>query len=66
MSLSSNIIDGAIDSCYALDDGSALHFKNGNIHSSIRFYNDANTYQVRLKDGKLEHHKMLGISLLDE
>ena len=27
------LIDSKIDSCFALDDGSALHYKNGKIHT---------------------------------
>ncbi|SVD06104.1 uncharacterized protein METZ01_LOCUS358958, partial [marine metagenome] len=36
------IFDGVIKSCYALDDGSALHYKNGEIYTAVNFIKGAN------------------------
>jgi len=47
--------DKVIDSCYALDDGAALHYKNGKILTSVSFYKGANAYEVTLKDNKIKH-----------
>ena len=56
--------DSIIESCYALDDGAALHYKHGKIHTSISFYKNANTYQVTYRDGKIRHKIIKGISLV--
>ena len=63
-SLEKFILDGAIDSCYALDDGAALHYKNGNIHTTLSFYKGAHVYRVSLKDGKVHHQIMKGDNLI--
>ena len=57
------IKDGVIDSCYALEDGTALHYKHGNIHSAVSFYKGTQVYRVSLKDGVVHHKAMKGISL---
>ena len=49
-----------IDSCYALDDGSAIHFKNGKLFSAINFYKDAGSYEVYLKDQIIKHDLIKG------
>ena len=56
--------DSKIDSCYALDDGSALHYKNGEIHQAVIFFEDANVYKVSLIDGKILHETLNGLSLI--
>ena len=58
------LLDGDIVSCYALDDGSALHYKNGIIYTTVSFYKGAHTYQVHLKDGNVHHQTMKGVSLI--
>ncbi len=42
------IKDGKIDSCYASDDGAALHFINGELYKSVSFYRDAESYLIKL------------------
>ena len=37
-----------IDSCLASDDGSALHFKNGELITAVSFYKNANSYKLNL------------------
>ena len=50
--------DAKIETCYALDDGSILHYKNGIIYTAASIYQDAHTYKVSLKDSTI-HHKMI-------
>jgi len=44
------IHDNKISSCLASDDGSALHYKNGKLHTAIAFYKNAKSYNI-IKDG---------------
>ena len=53
-----------IDSCLALDDGSALHFKDGKIFSAVNFYKDANAYLVTTNNGEVNHQIINGVSLI--
>ena len=56
-------MDAKIDSCYALDDGAALHYKNGKLHTVVTFFKGANAYHVT-KDGDSIHNETLkGLSL---
>ena len=57
-------LDYKIDSCIALDDGAALHYKNGKIHETVSFSKNAYAYEVNLKEGKVHHRTMKGISLI--
>ena len=57
------ILDKKIDSCYALDDGAALHLKNGIIHTGVSFYQGASVWDVSLKGGDIHHEKMKSIDL---
>ena len=52
-----------IISCYASDDGSALHFKDGKLYQSVSFYKNANSYKISLVDGKINEKIIKGISL---
>ncbi len=52
-----------INSCFALDDGSAIHFKDGMLYSSISFYEGANAYEVYVKNGIIKHDLIKGINL---
>jgi len=56
--------DKIVESCYAMDDGSALHFKNGKIYTAVSFYKDAQAYQVSLKDGDILHKTIKNINLI--
>jgi len=58
------ISESKIDSCYALEDGSALHYKNGNIHTVVTFFKGAHAYKVSIKDGDIHHEAMKGLSLI--
>ena len=52
-----------INSCFALDDGSAIHFKDGILHSSVSFHKGANAYDVYIKNGKIKHDVLKGVDL---
>ena len=58
------ITDAKIDSCYALDDGAALHYKNGDIYSAVSFYKGANVYEVSMKNKEISHKILKGINLI--
>ena len=40
------ISSNKINSCYASDDGAALHFKNEEVFKSVNFYKNANSYLI--------------------
>ena len=58
------LMDSKIDSCYALDDGSAIHYKNSEVFTSVRFYNDAHAYKVTKKGDNIDHETLKIMSLL--
>ena len=62
--ISQFLIDDIVDSCYALDDGAALHYKNGKIETTVRFYNDAHVYKVTKKGDDIHHETIKGINLI--
>ena len=55
--------DGVMDSCYALDDGAGLHYKNGEIHTAVTFFESAGVYEVSLQNGKVHHGNMKSINI---
>ena len=55
------ITDAKVDSCYALDDGAALHYKNEKLHTVVTFYEGAGAYEVYMKDGKVNHENLKSI-----
>ena len=63
-SLEKYLLDGVMESCYALDDGSALHYNNGKLHTAISFYKDAKAWKVSLKHGNIHHSPIKGVSLI--
>ena len=52
-----------IESCYCIEDGAALHFKNEKIKKSISFYENKNSYHVYLKNEKLIEEKISKIDI---
>ena len=38
--------NGIIDTCYAIDDEAALHYKNGSIYKAINFGHNKSVYKV--------------------
>lgn len=55
--------DGVMASCYALDDGAALHYKNGKLHTAVTFFKGAGAYEVSLKNGEVHHENMKSINI---
>jgi len=55
--------DKIIDSCYASDDGSALHFSNGELKSAVSFYEKANSYDIFIKDNKVNQKTIKAIEI---
>ncbi len=58
------LLDGVLKSCYALDDGVALHYKNGRIHSAVSFHQDAYAYKVTKKGNNIYHETIKGVNLI--
>ena len=46
-SVHSFIDKNLIDSCYAVEDGAAIHFKDVKLHASVGFYKGAQSYIVK-------------------
>ena len=57
------ILDGKIDSCYAVEDGAALHFKNEELINNISFYKNKNSYIVSKNNNHIIEDKIQTISL---
>ena len=54
-----------IDTCYASDDGAALHFKNGKLYKSITFYKDSKSYIItKGKNGKVIEKKIPELKII--
>ena len=59
------IEDSKIDSCYASDDGAAIHFKSGEIYKSVSFYRNANSYFIyKDSSSKIIEEKIPQINLI--
>ena len=58
------LLDSKINSCYAIDDGAALHYKNGKIHTSVSFYKGANSYKVTKQGNNVHHQTINSMNLL--
>ena len=58
------LMDSQIKSCYALDDGSALHYKDGKLYRAVTFIIGANAYKVNIKNGKINHETLTGLNLI--
>tara|TARA_X000001036_G_scaffold96508_1_gene89283 strand:+ start:523 stop:1218 length:696 start_codon:yes stop_codon:yes gene_type:complete len=53
-----------LESIYAIDDGAAVHFINGEVHKNIRFFDDANVCLVDYKEDQIRHANQSMFSLL--
>ena len=53
-----------LESIYAIDDGAAVHFINGEVHKNIMFFDDANVYLVDYKEDQIRHANQSMFSLL--
>ena len=52
-----------INSCYAIEDGSALHYKNGKFFTSVSFYNNKKTFFVKDSDSGIIEEAVKSIQL---
>ncbi len=57
------LINKEINSCYASDDGSALHFKDGKLLTAVSFYKNAHSYNLYLKNDSMIKEKIDSISI---
>ena len=57
------IKDEKIESCYALEDGAALHFKDNKLYSGIAFYKDATIYNVTMNAGEVIENQIKTLDL---
>ncbi len=57
------INEDKIKSCYASEDGSALHYKDGKLIGSIAFYKNAKSYFIHKKSNKIVEEVVKGIDI---
>ncbi|MAQ44168.1 MAG: peptidase E [Candidatus Marinimicrobia bacterium] len=57
------INSGIIESCLAIEDGAAAHFKNGKLLNAISFYKGANVFNIYNKDDKIYEIPMDSINI---
>jgi len=57
------ISSGLIKSCLAIEDGAAVHFKNGKLLNAISFYKGANVFNIYNKDDKVYEIPMDSINI---
>lgn len=52
--------DKRLLSCWAIDGGAAIHYKDGRYYKSLSFYKDSNTYEVTIENYNIteKKHKM--------
>ena len=56
--------DSIINSCYALEVGSAIHYKYGEIYTAVSFFKEAKAYKVTLNNNSINHEVIKGLSLV--
>ncbi len=57
------IEENTISSCLAIEDGSAVHFKDNKLHTAVSFYEDKESYHVSKKDDQIIEEKLTRINL---
>ena len=62
-SVHSLIENNQIEICYAIEDGSALHFKDGKIFQNVDFMNGKNSYIVSKEDSIISEKKINSVTL---
>ena len=55
--------NGMIDTCYAIDDEAALHYKNGSIYKAINFGRNKSVYKVFSNNEKFIEEDIGSISI---
>ena len=59
-----NLIKNAkMNKCYCAEDGSALHFKEGELHTAVNFYKGAQSYIVKDCSGDIVEEKIPSIDI---
>ncbi|WP_419211912.1 Type 1 glutamine amidotransferase-like domain-containing protein [Maribacter sp. X9] len=58
-----NILSGKLTNGYACDDRSAIHFIDGNVHTSLSLDEENHSYFVYLKDGVIKEDLLKGTVL---
>jgi len=53
-----------IEMCYAIDDGAAIHYKDGSLLTAVSFYKNAYAYEVKMRNNLLMESRIKGIKLL--
>lgn len=59
-----NILSGKLSAGYACDDRCAIHFIDGEVHTSVSLDLENNAYHVFQKDGKIVEDKIKGTVLV--
>ena len=62
-SVHSFINNKIINECYASDDGSALHFKEGKLLTAVSFYKNANSYKIFKENKTIKQEVIKSINL---
>jgi len=52
-----------INECYAVEDGAAIHFKEGKVKNSVGFYKDAHSYIVKDVSGNIVEEEIPSINI---
>ena len=57
------IKNGKMDECYAVEDGAAIHFKEGKLHTSVAFYKGSQSYIIQDNNGDIVEEKISSINI---
>ena len=57
------INSGKIESCIALEDGAAIHYKDGNLMDAVSFYKGANVFSIYQENGDIREIPMDSIEI---
>ena len=55
--------ENIISSCLAIEDGSAVHFKDSKFHSAVSFYKNKNSFKVSIKNNELVEDKLQRVDI---
>ena len=58
------IENGKMSDCYAVEDGSAIHFADGILKNSISFYKDSRSFLVKKIENKIVEEEITSINIL--
>ena len=64
-SLEKFLADSLLSSCYAIDDGAAIHYREGKIFRAVSFFKGAHAYEVTMKNNQIDHCIIEGITIHD-